>query len=507
WDFGNFTIPYTDEWYFLFINLDSDEQRTDINLFIHPPDYIEILVPDSYDSLTTGDSYEINYNCRNVDYINAYLYKDGVPISTLASNIAATGTVYWSIPDTLYSGDQYQIYIEDAYDGTVLDLGKFFTIDNPNEILYDEYLYYSFSVEGNDILNWGYTSLNPEIGARVYAMDEAEFDKLQNNDPYYKWILSETEISINSGNFSIPYNDTWYIVYINLDADAEPTILESNQWISVENFGGERLDYFSWSRSLFMGNLEDGDYLHWDYEGSNPLVGIRAYAMNDVEYANLVAGLPIDYHVLSDGTYCVNSGVWNVPSTDVWTIVFFNYDSDHQPTNFIHSITEPDEPDDDIYENNDEIYEATEILGGFSSHLVCLDADFYIVYLEAGESIELSINFAHSDGNLDLKFYDFSFNELASSTSLTDNEYIEYQVTNSDQYYILVDCIEPNLHYEMTLDIIPENTDPADDDSPDDDSSDDGFDLGGIPGYPFGSIFMVCAVSVVVVLRRKRKKT
>ena len=500
---GTFTIPYADDWYILFLNFDDDEEPTDIvsSVNYHPPNYIEITHPEMGESWTPGNAYEIHYDYRNVDYVNTYLYNDGVNVSTLASDIAATGIIYWTIPDTLSSGDLYQIVIEDAYDLSVYDYGDYFTIDDPGELAFGEYLYYNYSAAGNDILNWEYTSSNINIGARVYALDALNFGYFEVDDPSYKWVLADTESSSDSGSFTIPYTDTWYLVYINLDTDEETTILETDQTLTLGNFGGERIDYFAWAQSNFPESLEANTQIVWEFEGTNPWIGIRVYAFNSAEYANWEASEQGSYYVLADGTDTEDSGVFIVPYTDIWHFVFINYDTDMQPTDVVREITQPETSLDDIYEENDSPSYASELDAGNYTNLACLDADWYSVNLTEGDTIKISLSFTHSEGNISLYLFDASQTLINSSTSASDNEFLEYLVSTAGIYYILVECLEQNLHYAMEIVITPSETDPTDDSTP----TDDGFDFSSIPSYPLGSLFFIGTVALVVMLQRKRK--
>lgn len=101
---------------------------------------------------------------------------------------------------------------------------------------------------------------------------------------------------------------------------------------------------------------------------------------------------------------------------------------------------------DDIFENNNIFDDAFKLsddentllsdLGGLG---VLLDDDFYEIEVTAG-SLDLSIDlfFSHANGNIDLFLFDSDENQLSSSTSLTDNESLNFTVDKAGTYFIKV---------------------------------------------------------------------
>ncbi|MGK7955991.1 MAG: peroxidase family protein, partial [Crocosphaera sp.] len=101
---------------------------------------------------------------------------------------------------------------------------------------------------------------------------------------------------------------------------------------------------------------------------------------------------------------------------------------------------------DDIFENNNILDDAFNLsrdeqtllseLGGFG---VSSDDDFYQIRVTPG-SLDLSVElfFTHSQGDLDLVLFDRKGNEIASSTSVDDNEFLNFTVPKAGKYFIKV---------------------------------------------------------------------
>ncbi len=78
---------------------------------------------------------------------------------------------------------------------------------------------------------------------------------------------------------------------------------------------------------------------------------------------------------------------------------------------------------DDSFEDNDSQSEAASIDQGASDLMVCSgDDDFYRVTVGSGQSLEVRIDFEHSEGDLDLEVLDNEGTSLASSASISNSE-------------------------------------------------------------------------------------
>jgi len=77
------------------------------------------------------------------------------------------------------------------------------------------------------------------------------------------------------------------------------------------------------------------DSVDWEFEGTNPDVGITVWAMDEDDYEDYIDGNPQTiayYYSLSSGGYTKKSGSWNVDHSDTWYILFINKDTDQETT-------------------------------------------------------------------------------------------------------------------------------------------------------------------------------
>ncbi len=77
---------------------------------------------------------------------------------------------------------------------------------------------------------------------------------------------------------------------------------------------------------------------------------------------------------------------------------------------------------DDIWEQNDWIYEAKTVSFGQTNNLVALDQDYFNTTFTAGNWIKVTILFSHAHGDLDLCLYDPDGYIVSWSLGYTDNE-------------------------------------------------------------------------------------
>ena len=79
--------------------------------------------------------------------------------------------------------------------------------------------------EGNagNIYSWSFTGSNSYVGITVRVMDANNYSRFQNRIAYNYYIFSDGSKYIDSGEWTIPYTDTWYTVFINVDSDQQST--------------------------------------------------------------------------------------------------------------------------------------------------------------------------------------------------------------------------------------------------------------------------------------------
>jgi len=104
-------------------------------------------------------------------------------------------------------------------------------------------------------------------------------------------------------------------------------------------------------------------------------------------------------------------------------------------------------PEDDIYEDNDNVDTATAISPTTVYHAIACsldgdvnhDGDLFSLRVDAGCSIEATIEFTHANGDLDMVVYTRTSGFLGEGgSSDTDNESITYTATSSDEYFISI---------------------------------------------------------------------
>ena len=88
---------------------------------------------------------------------------------------------------------------------------------------YNQYRTYGFSYKHSyNSIKWSFISSNQTIGITVLAMDSMDYQKfLINYSTVHYYILSDGSKYKDRGLFSVPYNEYWIVVLINLDADQE----------------------------------------------------------------------------------------------------------------------------------------------------------------------------------------------------------------------------------------------------------------------------------------------
>lgn len=113
---------------------------------------------------------------------------------------------------------------------------------------------------------------------------------------------------------------------------------------------------------------------------------------------------------------------------------------------------------DDAYENNNTFATAKGIPTSFSDpNLISYDDDWYQVYANAGSDLNITINFTHSNGNLDLGLYNASGTLVKYSYSSLNQETISYSVPSTGYYFIKVfgNNGAANPSYSMTVNVTP----------------------------------------------------
>ncbi|MGB3189364.1 MAG: peroxidase family protein, partial [Limnoraphis sp.] len=120
---------------------------------------------------------------------------------------------------------------------------------------------------------------------------------------------------------------------------------------------------------------------------------------------------------------------------------------------------------DDVYENNNnrrQAYDLTSLeqtpLSEIQGLAIAKNPDWYKIQVSPGTtSLSVDLQFTHADGNIDLFLHNANGNEIASSTSQTNNESINFDSPTAGVYYIKVKSIgKPGNSYDLVWDdIVP----------------------------------------------------
>jgi hypothetical protein len=166
-------------------------------------------------------------------------------------------------------------------------------------------------------------------------------------------------------------------------------------------------------------------------------------------------------------SYSYNTGTLDYSTTYYWRIDAKNLYG--TTTGDVWYFTTASDTSEDPYEENDTMATAYDISGYEGTWLSSIsglgvqkDEDWYRIYVIPGnERVLVDCQFTDSDGDIDLKLYNSSGNQLAGSTDTVDNEYIDYTVPGPGTYYIKVYHGDAGNTYDLWWDDIapPDTTD------------------------------------------------
>ena len=80
----------------------------------------------------------------------------------------------------------------------------------------------------NDQIEWQYETNNSLVGLTVWAMDEDDYIDYDNGKSYTKYSLYSSFSYKKSGTWTVPHDDTWYILFINNDAQQKTVLVTYN---------------------------------------------------------------------------------------------------------------------------------------------------------------------------------------------------------------------------------------------------------------------------------------
>jgi hypothetical protein len=275
-------------------------------------------------------------------------------------------------------------------------------------------------------------------------------------------------------NYATPITNGTYQNLVCMNEDFYNITLFSGDWVNVTiyfNHSGGDLDLYL----LYVNSWDPFDY---------DVVGF-SISFTDDESVFYEVDLTGPYYIWvtfeelnMNYTMCINNG------TNIW---------------------------DDSFEENDWFDNAPKLNSTDTyNNLTAIDWDTFYISVPKGNVITIILDHDSTEGDLDLYLIYYDDVEdigwiLDRSTSYTDQEIIQYEITNSGNYHILVYPYEFNMEYNLTLSKTSITLGGGDDD--DDDSGDGGeFDIIGFLTSPLGMVLIGgSAVAVVIIAIIKTK--
>ncbi len=95
---------------------------------------------------------------------------------------------------------------------------------------------------------------------------------------------------------------------------------------------------------------------------------------------------------------------------------------------------------DDVFEPNDDVNAPRADPGRYEGLTICPgNSDYYGIYANAGDTIRATIYFSQASGDLDLELLGIDHTTvLATSATMTDDEVVSYDATDTGEYKLLV---------------------------------------------------------------------
>lgn len=108
----------------------------------------------------------------------------------------------------------------------IVSLTQAKTFSGSESLDFLEYLYVWDESKKDETITWSFQGSNNYVGIYVMAMDSDDFDYFDYGFSLFYYELSDGGYYIHSGTFNVPYDETWYIVFLNDDLDIESTYLD-----------------------------------------------------------------------------------------------------------------------------------------------------------------------------------------------------------------------------------------------------------------------------------------
>jgi len=122
--------------YYYRVNTSNDGGASDwaTNSFQAAAPFVQIKTPNGGEAWRRGLSYFVQWNDDLAENVNIDLYKGGVFLGNLATNIASSGAYKWAIPPSLIAGSDYSFKITSVAQPTLfaLSASTFSVVDPPS---------------------------------------------------------------------------------------------------------------------------------------------------------------------------------------------------------------------------------------------------------------------------------------------------------------------------------------------------------------------------------------
>ncbi len=320
------------------------------------------------------------------------------------SNISGNGV--------LFDDDYYGIYIEFGYQHVKVNLTFLNTLGNIDLELWDEWgiLHASSNSPTNDEYidffaphdGYYYIKVLGNFTGNFYdLMWESYFtdDEYEENDDWF----NATDISGPNHRFKIhrgiQADDDWYKVFL----------MPGEDWIHIE------VDY-----NQFDGDI---DFELYHYDG---------FTLNLIDWT---FDTFIDTFVTLTGIYYIR--IYGENATNEYDLRW--------------------EGSEDAYEENDDSFNAfdlTSFEGRWLSQIMGsgaqFDEDYYRIQVKSGQlRLIVFLRFFHWEGDIDIELRDVNNFTVISSTSVSDNEFIDIQLLTAGTYFLRVYYGNAGNHYDL----------------------------------------------------------
>ncbi len=247
------------------------------------------------------------------------------------------------------------------------------------------------------------------------------------NTGYHK----ENDLCVEDGTIAcddeFESNNSYTTATLITDANAR-----DSQYTNLTICEGDE-DWYKIESEVNSGLEIDVNYTHVTSECD---IDVKLYKMVNGELSQ------VDSSVYSTGRETVY--VRNTATAETYYIKVYGYksncDAPYSLTANIFNGCIDDEENYSVAEQDDVKEEAKSFnLGTSYNRMICdYDDDWYQYYFNAGDYIKITLDFIHSDGDLDVFLYNSDSTLLKGTYGTNDQEVINYEITSDGNYFIKV---------------------------------------------------------------------